>query len=248
MRKTLIAAAIAMIGFALPAMAFDINAMSDAERTSFRAEIRAYLMENPEVLLEAIQVLDDRRAQEQVGNDDALLLANADEIFNDGVSYVGGNPDGDITIVEFSDYRCGYCKKAHPQVNELLKSDGNIRMIYKEFPILGPDSLVAARFAVAILLTKPEVYKTVNNALMELRGSPSEAVLKALAEKVGADPAEITAKMDSEDVTKIIQDNRALGQRLQISGTPSFIFGSQMVRGYVPLDAMRQIIKDERAK
>ncbi len=248
MKRTLFATAMALASFALPANAFDVNAMTDAERTSFRAEIRAYLMENPEVLLEAIQVLEDRQAASQEGDDAALLLANSDEIYDDGVSFVGGNPDGDITIVEFSDYRCGYCKKAHPQVNELLKSDGNIRMIYKEFPILGPDSLITARFALAILLTKPDAYKEVNNALMTLRGSPSKDVLSALAEKVGADPDVIVAKMDSEEVTGIIQANRALGQRMKISGTPSFIFGSQMVRGYVPLEAMRQLIKDEREK
>ena len=248
MKRTIFAMAMALISFAFPANAFDVSAMTDAERTSFRAEIRAYLMENPEVLLEAIQVLEDRQASSQEDNDAALLAANADEIYNDGVSYVGGNPDGDITIVEFSDYRCGYCKKAHPEVKELLKSDGNIRIIYKEFPILGPDSLVTARFALAILLTKPEAYKAVNDALMTLRGTPSTDVLTALAEKVGADPEMIMAKMDTDEITSIIQANRALGQRMQISGTPSFIFGNQMVRGYVPLDAMRQLVKEERAK
>lgn len=222
--------------------------MSDTERDVFRAEVRAYLMENPEVLLEAIAVLEDRQAVEESVNDSALLLQNAEAIYNDGASFVGGNPEGDITIVEFSDYRCPYCKRAHPEVAELVASDGNIRLIYKEFPILGPDSLTTAQFAQATLLVSgPEAYEKVSAGLMELRGAPSPKALAKLANSFDLDADAVIAKMQSTEVMQAIQANRALGQALKISGTPTFILGDQIVRGYLPLDNMRTIVEQARA-
>ncbi len=230
------------------AHATDITHMSTAERDAFRGEVRAYLLENPEVLLEAIKVLDDRKQAQQQVDDATLLKTNAKDIYEDGFSYVGGNPDGDITLVEFSDYRCPYCRRAHPEVQKLLKTDGNIRFIYKEYPILGDDSLTSSRFAIATLLTAgPKAYAKVNNALMELRPKPTAAALKKIADAAGIDAAEITRKMDSPEVQKIIDANRALGQRLRISGTPSFILGDQFLRGYVPLKAMRDLVAEKRA-
>lgn len=247
MKRLILSAAFAALTVVNPAFATDIINMSDSERDVFRAEVRAYLMENPEVLLEAISVLEDRQATDEASNDTALLLENADEIYNDGVSYVGGNPDGDITIVEFSDYRCPYCKRAHPEVAKLVASDGNIRLIYKEFPILGPDSLTTANFAMATLMVSgPEAYERISTALMELRGTPSNKALIKIANEHDLDTDAVMAKMESREVTQAIQANRALGQRLKISGTPTFIMGNQLVRGYLPLKNMRAIVEDIR--
>jgi len=249
MKRLILSAALAALTTVNPAFATDIITMTDVERDVFRAEVRAYLLENPEVLLEAIAVLEDRQAAEAVNTEAALLLENADEIFNDGVSYVGGNPDGDVTIVEFTDYRCGYCKKAHPEIAELIASDGNIRLIYKEFPILGPDSLTAANFAMATLMVSgPEAYKSINDALMEMRGVPSNETFINMANEHGLDTDAVMAKMKSDEVSQAIQANRALGQRLNISGTPTFIIGDQFVRGYLPLDNMRAVVKDIRSQ
>ncbi|MEM9969785.1 MAG: thioredoxin domain-containing protein, partial [Pseudomonadota bacterium] len=117
MRLSILAAALAT---ALPAQAFDIDAMTEAERQSFREEIRAYLLENPDVLMEAMAVLEERREVAAANADALMLQENKGEIFDDGWSYVGGNPDGDVTIVEFLDYRCGFCKRAFPAVEELV--------------------------------------------------------------------------------------------------------------------------------
>ncbi|MEM9139116.1 MAG: thioredoxin domain-containing protein, partial [Pseudomonadota bacterium] len=102
--------------------------MTDAEREAFRAEVRAYLLENPEVIYEAIQVLEQRRDQEAAQADVGLIAQNTEALFNDGYSFVAGNPDGDVTIVEFLDYQCGFCKRAHPVVEELLDRDPNLRL------------------------------------------------------------------------------------------------------------------------
>ena len=151
MKRLTAATALALaLTLTAPAHAFDLSQMSDAEREAFRAEIRAYLLENPEVIMEAVAVLEQRDAEKQAQADVDLIAANANALFNDPSSWIGGNPDGDITMVEFVDYRCGYCRKAHDEVAELISSDGNIRFIVKEFPILGEASLTSSRFALAV--------------------------------------------------------------------------------------------------
>ncbi len=230
-----------------PAPAEGLTDMTPAERAAFGDAVRAYLVENPEVIVEAMTILQDRQASAEAQADDQLVADNAALIFNDGASWVGGNPDGDITVVEFMDYRCGYCKKAFAEVEELVKADGNIRFVLKEFPILGEDSLATSRFAVAVQqLHGPDAYKAAHDALMVLRGAPDEATLSRLATDLGLDPAPILARMASDEVTAVIAANHALAQTLAISGTPTFLIGGQMLRGYVPLDGMRQIVADER--
>jgi protein-disulfide isomerase len=138
---------------------FDLQSMTPDQREAFGEAVRDYLMENPQVIMEAVAVLEQRESQQQAEADVALVNSNAEALFDDGFSWVGGNPDGDVTIVEFIDYRCGYCRRAHPEVEELVASDGNIRLIVKEFPILGEASLVSSRFAVAThLVAGDEAY------------------------------------------------------------------------------------------
>ncbi|MCW1950050.1 MAG: DsbA family protein [Octadecabacter sp.] len=226
---------------------FAQDTMTDAERTEFRAEVRAYLLENPEVLMEAIAVLETRQAQAEVLRDDQLVAMNMNALLDDGFSYVGGNPDGDITIIEFTDYRCGFCRRAHPEVAELLESDGNIRMITKEFPILGEQSVVASQFAVATkIVAGDDAYKLVSDALINMRSDVTPASLSALASAFDLDGDAIMAEMDSPAVREVLATNRALGDRMQITGTPTFVFGDQLVRGYVDLAQMRKIIEEER--
>lgn len=228
--------------------ALELDAMTDAERADFRAEIRSYLMENPEVLMEAIGVLEQREQAAKAGNDVSLAQNYQDQLFNDGHSYVGGNPDGDITIVEFMDYRCGYCKKAFPEVAALIAGDGNIRYIVKEFPILGEASMLASQFAVAVkIVAGDEAYSDVHNTLMEFRGDVNQTSLNRLAESLELDVAAIAVEMGGSEVAQIINDNRLLGQAMQITGTPTFVVQDQMLRGYVPFAQMEQIVASVRS-
>ncbi len=221
--------------------------MTEAERSAFRDEVRAYLLENPEIIVEAMDVLQGREQADAAAKDRQMLADQQGAIFDDPASWVGGNPDGDVTIVEFVDYRCGYCRKAHDEVTELVKSDGNIRLILKEFPILGEASLSSSRFAVAVLqLHGPEAYKTVHDELIALRGEPEEETLTRLAQDLGLDAPAILARMAADEVTKVIRDNHSLADIMEISGTPTFVINGTMVRGYVPLDGMRQIVAGER--
>lgn len=237
------------LGVALPAAAFDISEMTEEERSAFRSEIRAYLLDNPEVLMEAISVLEQREREAQLANDVALAQAYEDQLLNDGYSWVGGNPDGDVTIVEFLDYRCGYCKRAFPEVEALIATDGNIRFIVKEFPILGDQSTLASRFAIAVLRVEGDAaYKDVHDALMTMRSDVTMSALVEMSDTFGLDTAAISAEMQSEDISRIISENRALAQALAISGTPTFVIGDQMVRGYIPGDQMELIVAEVRAQ
>ena len=234
---------------AAPVAAFDLSSMTDAERQTFRDEVRAYLLDHPEVLMEAIGVLEQRQAEAQAGTDQELVKANADALFNDGYSHIAGNPDGDVTVVEFLDYQCGYCKKAFPEVNQLLESDGDIRLIIKEFPILGEASVLAARFAIAVQQVEGEqAYSAIHDSLMEFRGEISVESLATLASSSDLDADAIMARMDSDEVSDVIAQNHALAQRLQINGTPGFVLGGEMIRGYVPLEGMQEVVAQVRGE
>ncbi len=229
------------------ATATDLSSMTDAERTAFRAEVRAYLLDNPEVIMEAVNLLEERKAQAQAQADETLVQAEAEQLFNDGFSWVGGNPEGDITVVEFMDYRCGYCRKAKPEVAKLLANDGNIRLIVKEFPILGEASMLASRFAIATRqMAGNEAYGQVHDALMDMGGDLNEVTLGRLADGLGLDSAAILKQMDSAAVTAEIASTRALAQRLKISGTPTFVIEDELLRGYLPADQLQEIIADKR--
>ncbi|WP_339112331.1 DsbA family protein [Thioclava sp. GXIMD2076] len=232
---------------AQPAGALDLGSMTDAERDDFGRAVRSYLMDNPEVLVEAINELEKKQNAQVAEGDQQMIAANEDDLLNDPNSWVGGNPDGDVTIVEFMDYRCGYCKKAYPEVNSLLKSDGNIRFIVKEFPILGDASVKAARFAIATKQVAGDAaYEKVHDALMRLRGDITDESLSALAKQLDLDGEAIQKATNSSGVEAVIEANYKLAQRMGLSGTPSFVIGDEMLRGYAPEEAMKQMVDDQR--
>lgn len=237
----------ALLASALPAAALDLETMSAEERALFGAEVRAYLMENPQVIMEAVQALEVQQADAQAQADLTLVSDHADAIFNDGFSFVGGNPDGDITLVEFMDYRCGFCKRAYGEVEKLLESDGNIRFIVKEFPILGEQSVLASRFVIAAKhLEGEEAYKSLHDALMSFNGDITLPALRRLSDTYGLDAAAIEARMNDEAITEEIAATRALAQQLQITGTPTFVMHDEMLRGFLPYDQMRAILEEKR--
>lgn len=242
--RAAIALALSLIAVQAPAQ----TAMPEADRQALRAEIRAYLLENPEVLMEAIGVLEERQQSEAAAADKEMLAAMSPNLFQDASSWAGGNLQGDVTIVEFIDYRCGYCRKAWAETEELVASDGNIRRVIKEFPILGEQSTLSSRFAIATLqVAGPDAYKTVHDALLALRADAVPETLERLATAQGLDAAAIMARMDAPEVSAVIEANYALAQALQLNGTPSYVVDGTMVRGYVPLDGMRDIVAQQRA-
>ena len=246
MKQTLMIAAILM-SLASASAALDLAELTDSDRAAFRDEIRAYLLENPEILVEAMDVLKTREAEAVTQQDVQLVQANASAVFESATDWAGGNLDGDITIVEFMDYQCSYCRKAHDEVSELIATDGNIRFVVKEYPILGETSDLAARFAIAVRqIAGDDAYKAAHDALMTLRSDISSAALDQIATDLGLDVAAVNKQMASKDVTAVIAANRALGEAMLINGTPTFIVDQTMLRGYVPLEGMRQVVAEER--
>jgi protein-disulfide isomerase len=238
-------AAIVALGTALPAQALDLGNLGDTERDALRAEIRAYLLENPEVIMEAVAVLEERQAAGEAAADVELVRANADALFGAPGDWVGGNPEGDITLVEFMDYRCSFCRRAHDEVEGLLAADGNIRFVLKEFPILGEESVAASRFAIATKRVAGDAaYKSVHDALLSYNGAMNAAGFARLADALGLDANAIITEMETDGVTEVIAANHALAQRLRINGTPAFIMNDHMLRGFLPQDQM-QAIADE---
>ncbi|MGP6086233.1 DsbA family protein [Antarctobacter jejuensis] len=240
----ILAAPMAQAADGLP---FDFEAMTPEQTAAFGDAVRSYLLENPQVIMEAVAVLEEREKEAQLAQDESLVATNMERLINDGYSWVGGNPEGDVTIVEFSDYRCGFCRRAHPEVEELITGDGNIRLIVKEFPILGEASMVSSQFAIATqIVAGDEAYKMVHDALITLEGNPGNGPLRRIAETLGLDADAIMAEMGSDEVNRRIADTRDLARAMNISGTPTFVFGDQMVRGYAPLATMQEIVAEAR--
>ena len=235
---------------AFPALAEEPGTatMTEAERKDFRDEVRAYLLENPEVLIEAMDVLQQREELAALDRDAQIIAANSERIFANPNDWVSGNPDGDITLVEFMDYRCGYCRKAYDEVEQLIATDGNIRFVVKEFPILGEASMLSAQFAIALKqLHGDDAYGKAHDALIALRGEPTIETLTRLAGDLGFEPQPILDRMTTPEVMAVIQENYALAEMMDITGTPAFIMGDGVMRGYAPLDIMRNFVADMRA-
>ncbi|AXC49499.1 DsbA family protein [Paracoccus suum] len=244
--KRLALAVLLTAATALPAAAFDPAAMSEQEREAFGQAVREYLMANPEVLIESINVLEERRAADESKDDRLLVQHFQDELLEDGHSWVGGNPSGDLTMVEFVDYRCGVCRQVFASVEDLVKSDGNIRIIYKDLPILGQDSDTAARFAIAVKQTAgDEAYKKAHDKLMTMRGNVTLDALSKLAAEIGVDPKPVIDAMNTEAVTAVIRANLQLAEKMKIAGTPTFVVGPELLRG-VPHGGLEPVVEAVR--
>lgn len=233
---------------AAPAAAFDITAMTEAERAAFGEAVRAYLLENPEVLFEAGERYQEKFYEEQARLDAAQLQSAAEDLFHAPHSWVGGNPDGSVTLVLFNDYKCPYCRQAHQMAQQLLAADDDIRFVIKEFPILGEESVLAGRFTIAVLQKAgAEAYAKVNDALFNFRGTVSPKSLEQLANTLGLDGQAILAHMSSEEVSTVLKANYELAERLQIESTPGFVLPDKMIRGYVPAAVMQEYVDATRA-
>lgn len=223
------------------------EAFTPEQKKAFEAMVREVLIKNPEILVDAMQALEAKQQAAQEHAARATIAASKAEIFNDGHSYVAGNPEGDVTIVEFFDYRCGYCKQVHPSLQTLLKEDKKLRLVLKELPVLGPESVLAARAAVAALgQEKGAKYLAFHNAMMGFRGQLSEAEVFRMAGEAGLDTKKLKADMADPKVEQVLRANLALADKLGIQGTPGFVIGEQLIPGAISLDSMRQLVKQAR--
>ncbi len=202
---------------------------SSGQTIAIEQTVRNYLLKNPQILVQMSDLLDKQQTEAQNLKLSSAVAENADLIFRDKYGLVGGNPDGDVTIVEFSDYNCPYCKRAYSDVEKLIKSDKNIRVVMKEFPIFGERSESAAR--VAIAAQKQGRYMELHAAMMNNRGANNGQVALRLAEKLGFDMDKLREDMKSDEARRIIEETQQLGNKLGIQGTPFFFIGDLTIPG-----------------
>ncbi|NBC31393.1 MAG: thioredoxin domain-containing protein [Alphaproteobacteria bacterium] len=214
------------------------------ERAEIEDIVRNYLLENPEIIMEAVAVL---RAREERATDErqqSTLAERRSEVFDSPTSPSIGDPDSDIVLVEFFDYNCGYCKRVVGHVFALAEDNPDLRIVFKEFPILAQSSELAARAALAA--ANQGLYAEMHNALMTHRGGYDEATILDLAEEIGADAAQLRADMDSDAVDAEIAATADLAIALGIRGTPAFIIGDMVIPGAVDLETLQDLVDRER--
>ena len=239
------AALAAVIGVtAHTSSAQNAGGFSTADKAAIEKIVRDYILENPEIITDAVRILKNRKEMADSAADRQLLAANRDALLNDPASPVGGNPNGDVTVVEFFDYRCGVCKRIHPIVEQLVKTDPNIRRVYKEWPILGPNSVLASRAAIAA--RKQGKYLSLHKVMIEANSTYGEDAVMAMAKSVGLDTARLARDMRSPETDAVLRDNYALAQKLKLNGTPSFVIGDTLLRGARDLESLRAIVAEAR--
>jgi len=230
---------------AIPAQAQNFSA---DQRQEIESIIKSYLLEHPEVMQDVMAELDKRQQAADAEKHRAAVVENKATIFASPHQVVLGNPQGDVTMVEFFDYNCGYCKRALPDMLTLLKTDSNLKFVLKEFPVLGEGSVEAAHVAVAARMqdTTGKKYIEFHQKLLGGRGPADKARALAVAKEVGFDIARIEKDMGSDEVKRTIDEDMKLADALGVNGTPSYVVGDEVVVGAVGLDALREKINAER--
>ena len=232
---------------ALPALApAPAAAFTDAEKQELGPVIREYLLAHPEVLQEAISVLE---ARDQAATADARAKAAGKLkplLENSPRGVVVGNPKGDVTLVEFFDYNCSYCRRALSDLQALIKQDPKLRVVLKEFPVLGPGSVEAAQVAVAVRIVAPEKYLAFHEALLHMRGQADRAKALAAAKEVGIDTDLLQKQATSPELNATLDESMQMAEALGLNGTPSYVVGDQVMVGALGVDKLKAAIADAR--
>ena len=222
----------------------DATSVGDLPVDAIRQIIRDYLLEQPELLIEVQQALQAKRDAEAAALAEQAIQRHRDEIFLDPEAPVAGNPEGAIVLVEFFDYRCGYCRRVKPTLEALLAENDDLRLAFKEFPILGPESTLAARAALAA--RAQGLYEPFHWALMVADGPFDLDHILGVARSVGLDANRLLRDMEDPAIDVMIDRNAVLANVLGIRGTPAFVIGDRMIRGALPIAAFRTAIADAR--
>jgi protein-disulfide isomerase len=220
--------------------------LSDAQKKDVEALIGDYLRAHPEVILESVRAMQEREQAAQIKRQQDSLVSRRQEIERDPASPVVGNVNGNVTVTEFFDYRCGYCKAVLPSVQQLLKDDPNVRFVMKELPILSPESRIAAKIALAVWKNEPKRYQELHTKLMSAQGDFSERRIFALAKEAGVDVERARRGMDAPEIEQALAANMELAQALGITGTPGFVVGKQLAPGAIDYDTLKRFVAEAR--
>lgn len=225
-----------------------VRTVADTLSTGQRAEVKQavadYLRENPDAVVDAIRAYQARREAAQDADQKEQIKASEARLARDADDPILGNPDGDVTVVEFFDYRCPYCKRVSPELAALAKQDPKVRIVLKEMPILGRESGIASR--VALAAKRQGKYAPMHDALMATQGSLDDARIAALAGQVGIDAARLRKDMDDPAIEAHIKRVLDLAHELSITGTPAFVVGDKVIPGAVSVDTLKGLVDAAR--
>lgn len=246
---------LALASFSVASFAAE-TPMSQEQKKQIEQVVHDYLLQNPDVLVEVSQKLQKKQQESMVEQAKTAITQNADQLFK-GELTVAGNLKGNVTLVEFFDYQCGHCKQMKPVIDELLKTDKNLRVIYKEFPIFGKSSEFASRAALAA--AKQGKYEVLHQALLKTEKHLDEAIVLAAAKSAGLNMEKLKKDMDSKEITDVLTANRVLAEKLHLMGTPAFIIAStpnghfkadstpMFVPGAATIETLQDMIKKAQA-
>jgi len=208
--------------------------------------VRDYLLDHPEVVRDSLIELERREQVAQSEQQKQAIVENREQIFHSPDDFVAGNPNGDVTLVEYFDYNCGFCRRAVADLNRLLEDDPNLRVVLKEFPVLNQGSIEAARLSMAAI--KQGKYMAFHRALFEVEGGVDAQQALRVAAELGMDVDEMTQYASDNARVDVISANLRIASQLGINGTPSYVIGEQLVVGAVGYDQLKAVIEEERAK
>ena len=237
----------ALLAVALP-QASRAQSFSPAQRSSIETIVRDYLIAHPEVLQEAMAELEKRQTVAEAEKHKAAVKEHAQALFSSPRQVVLGNPKGNVTFVEFFDYNCGYCKRAMSDMLTLIKDDPNLKVVLKEFPVLGPGSVEAAQVAVAVHMQDKtgKKYLEFHQKLLGGRGQADKARALAVAKDIGMDMAKLEKDINGPEVKATLQEDFKLAEALGLNGTPSYVIGDNVVVGAVGLESLREKVNTAR--
>ncbi|MBF0252128.1 MAG: DsbA family protein [Alphaproteobacteria bacterium] len=224
------------------------TALSDAQKREVEAIVRDYIAQHPEAVLKSLMDMERRAEAEEADRQKAAILELQSAWGVDGGDPFVGDANGDVTVVEFFDYRCGFCKRGIGATNDLVAGDKRIRFVFKEFPILGPESVLASRAALSVWRHQADKYAAFHTALMTSKGQLDEARIVAIAHDVGVDALLMEKHQNDPDIDAILIENRRQAQALGINGTPAFIVGSAIRPGAADLEELKEMVAAARAE
>ena len=241
-------AAVCAVILTLAAPSSKADEFSASQRSEVERIVRDYLIAHPEVLQEAMNELDKRQTAAQAEKHKAAIKQYSDALFSSPRQVVLGNPNGNVTFVEFFDYNCGYCKRAMDDMLTLLKDDPKLKVVLKEFPVLGPGSVEAAQVAVAVHMQDKtgKKYLEFHQKLLGGRGEANKARALAVAKDIGLDMARLDKDLASPEVKAALQESFKLAEALGLNGTPSYVIGDNVVVGAVGLEALKEKVNTSR--
>lgn len=246
-RRLALAGAIAIVAMTTAGHAVQAQEFTAEQKKAIETMVHGYIVAHPEVLQEAMAELEKRQQTAQEAKQQQALTSEKDRLIGGKNAVVVGNPDGDVTLVEFFDYNCGFCKRALDDVARLIKDDGKLRVVMRDFPVLGPESLEASRVALAAKqqLSGQGAFDY-HSRLMAVKGRVGKEQAEAVARDMRLDMARLAKDADSQVVLDALKESRELGDKLGLTGTPSFVIGDTIIPGAVGHDAMAQAIGSVR--